>query len=94
MRLLRPLIPLLLLAAPVAAEDWRAPCVAPSLGLQTDAQMQARALEAAFACMQMRIEELEQENAAMRARMGAAERLAREAMALIRAAPEEAPATN
>ena len=94
MRLSAAALTLILLAAPTSAQDWRAPCVTPDFGLQPDAGMQAQALSAAFACMQTRIEELEQENAAMRARLGAAEDMARAAMDLARATPDTEAATN
>lgn len=94
MRLPAAALALILLAAPATAQDWRAPCVTPDFGLQPDAGMQAQALAAAFACMQTRIEELEQENAAMRARLGAAEDMARAALDRARTAPGTAAATN
>lgn len=83
---------LLCAAQPAASRDWRAPCLTPDFGPDAGEQQQARAMEAAYDCLQTRIEELEQENEAMRLRLSAAERMAREAMALARATA--APPTN
>ena len=92
------------LALPAAAQTgWGQSCTLPVFAPQPDLAMQAEALNAAFTCLQDRINELEQENAAMRMRMELAERAAQDArrkveemreLAAAKAAPAETPRTN